>query len=92
MESNVGADLLAAVGSKDPYEILGLADRRDASADDIKKAYRKAALRNHPDKGGDAEKFKACCVARTDFSEAAVRAERLRRPPAGPSNCQPSSH
>ncbi|KIE03630.1 DnaJ domain-containing protein, partial [Metarhizium majus ARSEF 297] len=32
----------------DPYEVLGLP--REATADQIKSAYRKAALRNHPDK------------------------------------------
>ncbi|KEY66839.1 hypothetical protein S7711_05193 [Stachybotrys chartarum IBT 7711] len=32
----------------DPYEVLGL--ERDASPDQIKSAYRKAALKNHPDK------------------------------------------
>lgn len=30
----------------DPYEVLGL--EKTASEDDVKKAYRKAALKNHP--------------------------------------------
>lgn len=30
----------------EPYEVLGLA--RDATADQVKSAYRKAALKNHP--------------------------------------------
>jgi DnaJ-class molecular chaperone len=38
------------------YEVLGLT--RDATASDIKKAYHKLAREHHPDKGGDAEKFK----------------------------------
>ena len=38
------------------YELLGV--RGDATELDLKKAYRKAAIRNHPDKGGDEEKFK----------------------------------
>ena len=40
----------------DPYTILGI--NRDATDDDIKKAYRKKALETHPDKGGDPEQFK----------------------------------
>lgn len=32
--------------SIDPYKVLSLAE--DATDDDIKKAYRKAALRHHP--------------------------------------------
>lgn len=38
------------------YETLGIS--KDASLEDIKKAYKKAALKHHPDRGGDAEKFK----------------------------------
>ena len=42
--------------SKDYYNILGVA--KDASPDEIKTAFRKKAHEHHPDKGGDAEKFK----------------------------------
>ena len=42
--------------SKDYYKILEV--EKDASAEDIKKAFRKLAHEHHPDKGGDEDKFK----------------------------------
>jgi DnaJ-class molecular chaperone len=44
-----------------PYEVLGI--NKDATESDIKKAYRKLAIKNHPDKGGDPEKFKQVAEA-----------------------------
>lgn len=42
--------------SKDYYNILGVS--KEASPDEIKTAFRKKAHEHHPDKGGNAEKFK----------------------------------
>jgi DnaJ-class molecular chaperone len=41
---------------KDLYKILNVS--KDASENEIKSSYRKLALEHHPDRGGDAEKFK----------------------------------
>ena len=41
---------------RDYYEVLGVG--KSASADEIKKAFRKAAIEHHPDRGGDENKFK----------------------------------
>lgn len=44
------------MAKRDYYEVLGLS--KGASADEIKKAFRKAAIEHHPDRGGDETKFK----------------------------------
>ena len=40
----------------DLYEILGV--KKTSSHDEIKRAYKKLALKNHPDRGGNEKKFK----------------------------------
>jgi hypothetical protein len=47
------------------YECLGLA--KDADENEIKKAYKKLALKHHPDKGGDVEKVRS--IAFTSLSD-----------------------
>jgi len=50
------------MSKRDYYEILGVA--KEASADEIKKAFRKMAVKHHPDKeGGDETKFKEASEA-----------------------------
>jgi len=65
-----------ADAKRDYYEVLGVS--KDASADDIKKAYRKAAMKYHPDRNpGDKtaeEKFKEAGEAYEVLSDADKRA------------------
>ena len=44
------------VDNEEFYKILGV--EKDASASQLKKAYRKLAIKHHPDKGGDEAMFK----------------------------------
>lgn len=62
------------MASKDYYETLGVS--RDASKEDIKKAFRKLAHQYHPDKkGGSADKFKEVNEAYGVLSDDKKRAE-----------------
>lgn len=49
------------IDNKKLYELLKVDTK--ASPDEIKKSFRKIALKEHPDKGGDPEKFKEITVA-----------------------------
>lgn len=53
------------------YEILGVTT--SASADEIKKAYRKLASQHHPDKGGDTAKFQEIQAAYDTLSDPAKK-------------------
>lgn len=59
--------------AKDYYKILGV--EKGASAEDIKKAFRKLAHKHHPDKGGDEAKFKEANEAYQILSDEKKRAE-----------------
>ena len=79
------------------YDILGV--KKDATADEIKKAFRKLARKHHPDAGGDEEKFKEINEAYEVLSDTEKRAavrpvrpvlrrQRAARVPAGPAGCR----
>ena len=57
----------------DPYKILGVTEDSDKQI--IKKAYRKLAAQHHPDRGGDAEKFKEVAEAYSILSDDQKRQE-----------------
>ena len=59
--------------AKDYYDILGVS--RNASRDDIKKAFRRLAHQHHPDKGGKERDFKEINEAYQVLSDEKKRAE-----------------
>ena len=61
-----------AMAKRDYYEILGLS--KNATDDEIKKAYRKLARKLHPDAGGDKEKFQELNEANEVLTDANKRA------------------
>ena len=67
------------MAKRDFYEILGVS--KGASAAEIKKAYRKMAIKYHPDKNPDdasaEEKFKQAAEAYEVLSNAEKRAQRF---------------
>lgn len=75
------------VVKRDYYEVLGLA--RDASPEDVKKAFRKLAFQFHPDRNredGATEKFKEINEAYEVLSDAEKRAAYDRYGHTGPEN------
>jgi len=59
------------MSKRDYYEVLGVS--KDASADELKKAFRRAAIEHHPDKGGDEAKFKEINEAYEVLKDSAKR-------------------
>lgn len=53
--------------SEDLYSVLGV--DKNASVNEIKKAYKKLAMKHHPDKGGDEEMFKKISQAYSVLSD-----------------------
>lgn len=60
-------------GKRNYYDVLGV--KRDATQDEIKKAFRRLASKYHPDTGGDEKKFAEVSEAYTTLSDEQKRKE-----------------
>jgi len=60
------------MSKRDYYDVLGI--QKNASADEIKKSYRKLAKEHHPDRGGDEQKFKEISEAYETLSDSGKKA------------------
>jgi curved DNA-binding protein len=65
----------------DYYSILGV--DRNASSEDIKRAYRRLASQNHPDKGGDTKRFQEIQAAYDTLSDPDKRSQYDNPQPQG---------
>lgn len=79
----------------DYYKILGV--KENASQDEIKAAYKKLAMKNHPDRGGDTKKFQEISQAYDTLSDTQKRAQYDAQtngfnPFAGAANFGPGFH
>src|ERR1035437_10008832 len=70
------------MSNKDYYKTLGI--DKSANKEDVKKAFRKLAHEHHPDKGGNAEKFKEVSEAYSVLSDHSKRAQYDTYGSAGP--------
>ncbi len=68
--------------AEDYYKLLGV--EKSASADEIKRAFRKKAHEHHPDKGGDQEHFKKINEAYQTLSDSEKRRQYDAFGSAGP--------
>lgn len=67
----------------DPYEVLGL--EHEATADDVKKAYRKMALKHHPGR-------RLCEFSQSSTNVSQTRQQRARKKPQTRSSRRSHSH
>ena len=65
----------------DYYKTLGV--DRNASPEEIKKAYRKLAAKNHPDRGGSTEEFQKIEEAYRNLSDPELRGRHDNPNPFG---------